>query len=103
LEKINSNHSAILVQLHNSDNSSISVNVALGGDLDYSETLNWFGFNDEIGSLEIKPSSNSPNVVEFIIRSFNLAFGQSPSSIYWFDSFADVPTNLWTTINTDTN
>jgi hypothetical protein len=40
VEKINSNYSAILVQLHNSGNSSISVDVAFGGYLDYSGTFN---------------------------------------------------------------
>jgi hypothetical protein len=44
--------------------------------------LNWFGFNNEIDSLEVKPSSNSPYAVEFIIGSSNLAFGQSSASNY---------------------
>jgi hypothetical protein len=52
--------------------------------------------------LKVKPSSNSPYAVEFIIGNFNLIIGQSPASNYWCGSFGCVSTNLWRTVNTDT-
>jgi hypothetical protein len=53
--------------------------------------------------LEVKPSSSSPYAVEFIIGSSNLIYGQSPASNYWFGSYNSVSTNLWRTVNADTN